>query len=488
MKLERLLQDAQTAAVLCLQLGDTSKGKIVDLLAETWADEIYRGTGGNNAGHTVVINGKKHIFHLIPSGILHDARGVVNVLGNGMVINLEVLLKEMAALRQERHTYNHLRISRDAHVILPWHIALDQAENKSQAKGGIGSTGRGVGPCYEDKIGRRGVTIGDLYSKETLVNKLELLRARYQKLQELQSPTTHPLPSIDEVMHNLQLYAAEIQPLVHNTVAEIQESLRAGRKILLEGAQGLLLSIEHGTGRYATSSDCSLNGTASGVGLSASDIDISFGLMKFPFMSRVGAGPFPTELGGERSEEYCAPATCTMKTELETHQIPFTEVGKKIDYDPTDPKIRALMNSEDPFLQGVGIRLAGGEFGSTTGRPRRMGWTDLVSGKYAANINRSTILVLAKADCLAGAKEFKICTGYDRAGAPIGFTRDCATLTQVQPVYQTYEGYGDIQDVRSFEKLPRRLQEASEDVERYMGIPVGIIGVGPERKQTIIKN
>ena len=288
MPLDKLLKNVQTIAVICNQWGDTGKGKFSDYFASQWADVTARGTGGNNAGHTVVVNGKEKIFHLIPAGVTNDSLGKTTILGNGMVIDLAVLSSELDDLDKEGVSYNNLLISRDANVIMPYHINRDKAKHQSQKKGGIGSTGRGIGPCYTDKVARRGIMINDLFNRDRLVKKINKVREFYleQKI------------DTENIIEQLKPYAERIEPFVRDTVAEMHNFMRGGKKILLEGAQGLLLSIEHGTYPYVTSSDCSLNGTASGVGLSAKNIDLSLGIVKFPFMTRVGAGPFPTELGG----------------------------------------------------------------------------------------------------------------------------------------------------------------------------------------------
>src|SRR3989344_5316304 len=298
MGLDKLLKDVKTVAIVCNQWGDTGKGKFSDYFASHWADVTARGTGGNNAGHTVVVNGNEKIFHLIPAGILNDSRGQVTILGNGMVIDLLVLSHEIEELEAERLTYNHLMISKDANVIMTYHIEIDRAKNQSQKHGGIGSTGRGIGPCYTDKIGRRGIFIEELFDRDKLSRKINAVKKKYsgQKLKI----------NKDEIIESLMPLAERIKPFVTDTISEMHRFMREGKKILLEGAQGLLLSIEHGTYPYVTSSDCSLDGTASGVGLSAKTIDLPLGIVKFPFMTRVGAGPFPTELGGRESELYCA--------------------------------------------------------------------------------------------------------------------------------------------------------------------------------------
>lgn len=476
MSLETLLNGVKTLAVVCNQWGDTGKGKFVDYFAE-WADIIARGTGGANAGHTIFVNGKEMIFHLLPCGIVYDDQGKISVLGNGMVIDPSALCAELEMLEAEGKTYNNLRVSKYAHVVLPYHIAEDRLKNASQIAGGIGTTGRGIGPCYADKIARRGVMITDLVDQDVLVNKIRKLAPMYS----LYGGTE------DEVIHKLQTAAEKIKPFVCDTGKEIHHLRKQGKRILLEGAQGLLLSIEHGIYPYVTSSDCSLNGTASGVGLAAKDIHLSLGLIKFPYMTRVGAGAFPTELGGAKAEAYCREEILTREVELQRQHIPFVRENNRIRYDRHHQHIIELMNHPDPLMQNRGMRLAGGEYGATTGRPRRIGWTDGFSGRYAANINRS-VLVLTKPDALAGMKQFRLCFGYDKGGqVTTDFDRDDAALRQVTPFYQTYEGYGDIRDVRTYEALPKSLTLAIEDFERFTDARVGLVSVGPEREHTIVK-
>ena len=255
----------------------------------------------------------------------------------------------------------------------------------------------------------------------------------------------------------------------------------------MEGAQGLLLSIEHGPYPYVTSSDCSLNGTAGGVGLSARDVDLPLGIVKFPFMTRVGAGPFPTELGGRDSETYCANEEHTKLNELVEYGINYSSDNGGIHYDCKDPKIIGMMNSDDSFIQGVGIRLAAGEYGATTGRPRRTGWTDAVAVKYAVGIN-GPLLVLTKPDSLSGVGEFKLCFGY-RIGTKLEthFSRDDFVLRSVTPKYHTYEGYGDISSARSYDRLPNSLRDSIRDLEKFSGGRVAIVSVGQDREEIIVR-
>ena len=477
MTLDNLLKDVQTIAIICNQWGDTGKGKFSDYFASQWADVTARGTGGNNAGHTVVVNGKEKIFHLIPAGITNDSLGKTTILGNGMVIDLAVLSSELDDLDEEGVSYNNLIISRDANVIMPYHVNRDKAKNQSQKHGGIGSTGRGIGPSYTDKIARRGIMISDLFDRDRLVKKMNKIRELY------------PEQKIDteNIIEQLRPYAERIEPFIRDTVAEMHNFMRNGKKILLEGAQGLLLSIEHGTYPYVTSSDCSLNGTAGGVGLSAKDIDLPLGIIKFPFMTRVGAGPFPTELGGRVSELYCAEDGHTKLDELREYSIPHKSDNGKVEYNWKDPGIVDMMNSKDPFRQGVGIRLAAGEYGATTGRPRRIGWTDAVAAKYAVSIN-GPLIILTKSDSLAGSEEFKLCYGYaDGSKSCTDFSRNEKLLRSINPEYQSYQGYSDISGVRSYEGLPKSLREAIQDFEKFTSGKVAAVSVGPDREETIVR-
>ncbi len=477
MTLDKLLKNVQTVAVICNQWGDTGKGKFSDYLAFQWADVSARGTGGNNAGHTVVINGKEKIYHLIPAGITNDSLGKTTILGNGMVIDLAVLFSELDDLDKEKTSYNNLMISKDANVIMPYHVNRDKAKNQSQKHGGIGSTGRGIGPSYTDKIARRGIMISDLFDKDRLVKKINKVRELYPE-QEIDT---------ENIIEQLRPYAERIKPFVRDTVTEMHNFMRNGKKILLEGAQGLLLSIEHGTYPYVTSSDCSLNGTASGVGLSAKAIDLPLGVVKFPFMTRVGAGPFPTELGGNISESYCAEDGHVKSDELREYNIPHEIDNGKIKYDWKDPKIVEMMNSKNQFAQSVGIRLAAGEYGATTGRPRRIGWTDAVAAKYAVGIN-GPLMLLTKADCLSESEEFKLCYGYTEGSkSHTDFSRNEKFLRGVNPEYKSYQGYGNISDVRNYEGLPKSLKKAVQDFEKFTFGSVVAVSVGPDREETIVR-
>ena len=473
MGLNNLLNGVQTLAIVCNQFGDTGKGKFSDYLASEWADVTARGTGGNNAGHTVVANRQERIFHLIPAGITNDKRGQTTIMGNGMVLDLSVLTKELNDLDKDGISYNNLMISKDAHVILPIHIQRDKAKHQSQKNGGIGTTGRGIGPCYADKAARGGVRIEDLFDKDKLSARLNKT-AEFYSFEEFNK---------DAIIDELQTYTERIQPFVRNTVSEMHHYIREGKKILLEGAQGLLLSIEHGTYPFVTSSDCSINGLASGVGLSAKAIDLPLGIIKFPFMTRVGAGPFPTEIGGKNSETYCAKDGHEKRKELEDNEIPLKEKEGTVKYDNHHPKIIEMMNSDNSFTQGVGIRLAAGEYGATTGRPRRIGWTDAVSARYAVGINGPNLL-LTKVDAIAGIDNFRIAHKYDNES---NFSRDLDFQKSVKASYQNFNGYGNISEIRSYSKLPRSLRESIQDFEKFTRGNVRAISIGPEREATIVR-
>ncbi len=490
--LDDLLKDKKIFAVVCNQFGDTGKGKIVDAIAKN-VDIIARGTGGDNCGHTTIVNGIEHITHLIPSGIYYDSQGKINILGNGTVVNIKSLCNELDDLERNNMSYNNFFVSRDANVIMKYHLEADKP-NKSQEKGGIGSTGRGIGPAYSDKIARRGIAIADLFNKEALVKKIEAIKPFYSYLEEK--------INTEEIISELEPYSRRIKPLVRDTVALMHKYIRSGKKVLLEGAQGLMLSIEHGTYPYVTSSDCSLNGLASGVGISAKQVDLPLGIVKFPFMTRVGGGPFPTEFGGQKSEIHCAhEGNIFFETKeylgmnLNLEQIAKEKDFEKIkiirketnDYIKTNKeKVLDMINNGNDFERGIGIRLLTGEYGATTGRPRRTGWTDAVIGKYAVGIN-GPFMILTKADSLAGINEFSLCTGYASYKLIDSFSKDESFLRNVKTVFKNYEGYDNISDVKKYRRLPSGLKNAIQDFEDITNGKVVAVSNGPEREQIIIK-
>jgi len=476
MGLDDLLRGVKTIAIVCNQWGDSGKGKFSHYFSQ-WAEVIARGTGGNNAGHTVVVNREEKILHLIPAGILYDSLGKFTILGNGTVIEISALSQEIAELNAEGIACNNLMVSKDANVVMPYHVNRDKSRDQSLEKGGIGSTGRGIGPCYDDKVARRGVLIEDLFDRDKLARKIKEVKERYPE----QTINT------DEVIETLMPSAEKIRPFVRDTVSEVHRFRKEGKKILLEGAQGLLLSIEHGTYPYVTSSDCSLNGTASGVGLSARMVDLPLGIVKFPFMTRVGGGPFPTELGGRKSEDYCAEKGHTKVDELTQYEIPHQVIDGKVLYDKADPKILKMMNSEDEFIGGIGIRLAAGEYGATTGRPRRIGWTDAVSARYAVEIN-GPFMILTKPDSISGIEQFKICYGYKEEDKTTEtFSRNEGFLRKVSPDLQLYDGYKDIKGIRNFSRLPTSIKQSIKDFEAFTVGRAVIVSTGDDREDTIVR-
>ena len=368
-------------------------------------------------------------------------------------------------------------VSRDAHVILDYHIKQDKARYESQSNGGVGSTGRGIGPCYSDKISRRGIRMFEFLDKDILASKISKVKDFYpnQKI------------DIEKIVEESRPFASRLSHFVRNTDAEMQNFLREGKKVLLEGAQGFLISVEHGTYPYVTPSDCSINGTANGVGISSRRIDLPLGIVKFPFMTRVGGGPFPTELGGIKSEKYCGESGHELQKELEANGINFMGPGEWIKYDSFHPRILKMIKSEDSFVRGVGMRLAAGEYGATTGRPRRIGWTDAVALKYAVGIN-GPLMILTKADCYSDKGDFEVCYGYDTPNGPTSeFRTDEDFLRSVKPQNKVYEGYGNIGDVRNFNDLPKSLRESIGDLEKFTGGNVAMVSVGAERDATIIR-
>ncbi len=484
-----LLRDIRTLAIVCTQWGDTGKGKFVDFFAE-WADIIARGTGGANAGHTIVLRGTQHIFHLVPSGILYDGYGKVNIIGTGTVIDPNVLTHELKLLDAARLPYNFLRVSRRAKLVLPQHIVMDRVR-ECNANGKIGTTGRGIGPAYVDHYDRLALTMNDLLNPDAFVMKLRSnLRDKVQFLrpvdpdvlrkimqhEHLQSGAYYnPSTIFDEdviVAHYLG-YAETLRDLICNTDALIQKVV-GKQNILLEGAQGHLLSVDYGTYPFVTSSDCSIQGLAKGVGLSEKQVDLTLGIAKAYFMTRVGEGPFPTELGGVASAAWCGTKGVNRETELEK----FGDVS---------------VNDPDPFRQGVGIRMAAHEYGATTGRPRRIGWLDLPLLRYAVQTGIDG-LILTKLDSLDGCEVIKLCKAYTYRGDNYQIGErllctgdqlnvaipDAEVLQHCQPIYQEFPGW------RAAAEQPPELMNLVRFLEAEVGKRAVILSVGPEREQTIV--
>lgn len=418
--------------VLGCQWGDEGKGKIVDLLVEQ-ASVVARFQGGHNAGHTLVINGQKTVLRLIPSGILHDH--VQCLIGNGVVLSPTALLQEMGELETRGiPVKDRLRISESCTLILPYHVALDQAREKARAKAAIGTTGRGIGPAYEDKVARRALRFGDLFNETRFRTKLEEVLDYHNFI--LQHYHKHEPVDFHQVLENTLALAPQLISMRANVSTLLAEHRAAGRNIIFEGAQGTLLDVDHGTYPYVTSSNTVAGGASIGTGFGPLYLDYVLGIMK-AYTTRVGAGPFPTEL-----------------------------------------------------LDDVGAQLAkrGNEFGSVTGRPRRCGWLDMVILKRSMQLNSFSGLCITKLDVLDGLETLKICTGYRLNGKAIDyFPVDAAELTQCEPVYETLPGWKEsTAGVKSFDQLPKNAKNYLLTIEKLAGIPIDIVSTGPDREETII--
>lgn len=495
-----LLADLHVVVVRCLQWGDTGKGKIVDVLM-FWADIIVRGTGGDNAGHTIEHYGKKKVFHIIPSGILGDKYGKVTIIGPGMVINPKALVGEMLDLGRQRLTHKHLKISKDAKLILPTHIFEDRAKEMLSGKGKIGTTGKGIGPAYTDHYARIGLTMNDLLNERVFREKLRRHLSHKQHLLKYPEKEAKKIMCCDHLLggvfydpaelfnfeqivaHYINLYGVILKDYIVDTDSLIQEALRDGKNILVEGAQGDLLSVDYGTYPFVTSSDSSLEGLVKGCGLKTEDVDLDLGIIKGFMETRVGSGPFPTEMGGEFSAQHCA----TFTKEQEERLYPDVSV-----------------NDEDEFKAGIALRKIAQEYGATTGRPRRVGYLDLPLLKHSLRrSSKKTRLVLTKLDVLSGMESIKICTHYiyhgekyfdgkreyikgSKVKAP---PMDHYFLSYCEPMYQKFPGWTeDITKIRNYEDLPRELKNILDFIIDYLGTKKypAIISVGPDREETIV--
>jgi adenylosuccinate synthase len=415
------------------QWGDEGKGKIVDHFSSR-ADAVLRFQGGNNAGHTLVVKGKTTILHLIPSGILHS--GKTCVIGNGVVVDPAVLLEEIQTLKKAGYQKNLrlLRISDRAHVILPHHKIIDQLREKQAGRAKIGTTGRGIGPCYEDKVARRGIRMGEFLQPKLFEKRLkEHLKDRNGYIRDVLGGK--PVSAAAILKEYLPL-ARRLKPYVEDSVSLVWRLLGQKKSILFEGAQGTSLDVDHGTYPFVTSSNTVAGFAACGTGVGPGQIDQVVGVAK-AYTTRVGSGPFPTEL--------------------------TDRIGK--------------------FL-----RSTGGEYGATTGRPRRCGWLDLVVIRHALRVNGLTGLVLTKLDVLTGLPKIKVATSYRLGGKNINTIPDrVEDLARVRPVYQSLEGWSqDITKVRRFSDLPVAAQKYVQQVEKWLGIPLLSVSVGPGRDEQIM--
>lgn len=408
--------------IVGIQWGDEGKGKIVDALAGGY-DYVVRYQGGHNAGHTIVVDSKKIALHLLPSGILYPQ--CKNVIGNGVVINLEALLKEMSAFT---HLQERLFISDKAHIILPYHEILDKAKEKSKDTNAIGTTGKGIGPCYGDKVSRNGVRLMDLKHPHILKAKIESI---YQQAQYAASLYGAELPSVENVLSHLESLREQILPFVTDTTQLLWEAQKKGEKILCEGAQGSMLDIDHGTYPYVTSSSTIAAGACSGSGLAPRDIHKVIGIAK-AYCTRVGNGVFPTEELGQ--------------------------IGER-------------------------LREAGGEFGTTTGRARRCGWFDAVAVRYACALNGCESLSIMKLDVLDGFRRIKVCVGYEYEGKEIGYIP--TDYECVKPIYREFEGWDKTCGIREFNALPIQAQTYIKELEKIIGVKISMVSTSPEREDTI---
>lgn len=421
-------------AVVGTQWGDEGKGKIVDLYTEG-ADVIARFQGGNNAGHTLVVKGRKTILHLIPSGILHNDK--ICIIGNGVVVDPVVLIQEIEELQKGGlfPPNTKLYISEKAHLIMPYHKRLDMAREASSKGKKIGTTGRGIGPAYEDKVTRVGIRVCDLYNEPLLREKL--LRSLNEKNFLLTGLYSDQPLSADEIAAEYLAYAQKIKPYVADTSLIIDSSIRAGKKILFEGAQGAHLDIDHGTYPYVTSSNTVAGNAACGSGVGPNAINSIVGICK-AYTTRVGEGPFLTELNDEIGEY---------------------------------------------------IQQAGQEFGATTGRKRRCGWLDIVLVRQAIRTSGITALAITKLDVLTGLEKVKICVGYKSAGGEFTYAvpADIDLFGQCQPVYEEFPGWKEnILQARKLEELPANARRYLQRLEELTGVPLNLVSVGPGREETII--
>tara|TARA_B100000963_G_scaffold136360_1_gene118654 strand:- start:93 stop:1361 length:1269 start_codon:yes stop_codon:yes gene_type:complete len=416
--------------LLGLQWGDEGKGKIVDVLTKRY-DIIARFQGGPNAGHTLEFDGIKHVLHTIPSGIFHKKS--LNLIGNGVVIDPVIFEKELKNLEPYRiNLESKLFISRKAHLILPTHRLLDAASELAKGKSKIGSTLKGIGPTYMDKTGRNGIRVGDIEMKNWS-EKYRRLADKHEKLiKNLRVDLQYNLPELEKEFFKAIKTLKKIKFI--DSELFIYNQLDNGKKILAEGAQGSLLDIDFGTYPFVTSSNTTAAGACTGLGVPPNKIKDVFGIFK-AYTTRVGSGPFPTEL--------------------------FNESGKK-------------------------IAKVGNEFGATTGRPRRCGWLDLVALKYAVKVNGVTKLMMMKGDVLSGFKKIKVCVKYNRNGNEIShypFSLD----NNLKPIYKEFDGWkDDISQVNKYEELPNNFLNYVKYLENELRVPISILSVGPDRKQTII--
>ena len=415
--------------VVGTQWGDEGKGKIIDVLADK-ADYVVRFQGGNNAGHTVVVNGEKFILKLLPSGVLHAETCII---GPGVVVDPKVLLDELASLENRGAKTDHVIISDRAHVIMPYHIKMDELRESIEDRIKIGTTKKGIGPCYADKISRDGIRMSDLLDLEQFEGKL---RYNLKEKNEIFTKVygLEPL-DFDKIFEEYKGYIEKIKHRIVDTIPIVNKALNENKLVLFEGAQAMMLDINYGTYPYVTSSSPTLAGVTTGAGVSPRKIDKGIGVMK-AYTTRVGEGPFVTELTGEFGEK---------------------------------------------------IRKIGYEYGAVTGRPRRCGWLDLVVGRYATEINGLTDIVITKIDVLSGLGKLKICTAYEIDGKVYDHVpADTKSLYRAKPIYEELDGWDeDITQIKKYEDLPENCKKYLARIEEIVGCPISVVSVGPDRSQNI---
>ena len=419
--------------IIGAQWGDEGKGKATDLLAEH-IDYVVKFNGGNNAGHTVVIGNEKYALHLLPSGILTP--GVTPVISNGVVIDLAVLFQELDALNARGIDTSKLRVSANAHIITPYNVTVDKVTERFLGKRAIGTTGRGIGPTYADKINRIGIRVQDLFDESILRQKVEAALVTKNNL--LTKVYNRAAIKVDDTVAELLSFAERLRPMVADTALELHQAIEGGKTVLFEGGQATMLDVDHGTYPFVTSSSATAGGASTGSGIGPAKFKTVIGIVK-AYTTRVGSGPFPTEL--------------------------FDESGE--------------------FL-----RANGHEYGTTTGRPRRCGWYDAPIARYSARINGVTDFVLTKLDVLTGLKEIPVCVAYEVDGKRLDeMPVSQSDFHHAKPIYETFPGWTeDITSARRFEDLPKTAQDYVLMLERISGARISAIGVGPARDAIIVRH
>ena len=418
--------------VVGAQWGDEGKGKTTDILG-TRVDYVVKPNGGNNAGHTVVVGGEKYELKLLPAGILSP--NVVPVIGNGVVVNLEALFEEIDMLESRGADTSKLKISSNAHLVAPYHQVLDRVTERFLGKRAIGTTGRGIGPTYSDKVARLGIRVQDIFDESILSQKIE--GALKQKNELLVKVYNRRAVEVEETVEYFLSYAERLRPYVCDTSLLLNQALDEGKVVVMEGGQATMLDVDHGTYPFVTSSNPSAGGAVVGAGVGPTRISRVIGIVK-AYTTRVGAGPFPTEL--------------------------FDDMG-------------------------IYLQKTGGEFGVNTGRPRRCGWYDAVIARYAARVNGFTDYVLTKLDVLDGLDEIPVCVAYDVDGERFDEMPDNQSdFHHAKPIFETFPGWKeDISGVRKFEDLPENAQNYVLALEKMSGCRMSVIGVGPDREQSIVR-